>query len=320
MPGIDCRDPVVVHRDGAGIDTDLTEVFLTGTYTTLDTAGTLYVCPRTWYARLLVRAPMVVVGLGDDPASTVLSGGESGTILDVAGPDGAVDVQNLTLDRGAGLDVDHNSGGGGVYCEAYGAVSTTDVVFSNNFANDGAGLYVEGCEVSLLRTTFVDNVSEDDGGAFTLWYSHATLDSVLFQGNGGLDGGAAALFYATAALHDVEFVENTSSHFAGALWAYETTLTMAGGEFRGNTNTGAEGGGLLVDGELSLEGVAFSGNTAQRGGGLFVYYQAVVSGTGLSFDDNVPDDIYGADYSEAGGVSYEGGSSLDCAANVCVVE
>lgn len=320
VPGIDCADPVVVFRSAEGVDTPLTDALLQGTYTTLDAPGTLYACPRTWFARLLVRAPVQVVGLGAEPGDTVLCGGESGTILDVLGPDGTLEVVNLTLDRGAGLDVDHNSGGGGIYCEGYGSVTTDEVVFSNNFANDGAGLYVEDCEVSLARTRFVDNTSEDDGGAFTLWYSHATLDEVSFEGNVGLDGGAAALFYATAELRDVSFADNRATHFAGALWAYETTLAASGGSFTGNQNTGAEGGGLLVDGAATLDGVRFADNTASRGGGLYVYYQAVVAGSGLSFEGNTPDDIFGADYSEAGGVSYQGGSTVNCADNVCVVE
>ena len=61
---------------------------------------------------------------------TILSGGESGTIVEVDGV--TTDLRNVTLDRGAGLDVDHNSGGGGVYCEGEGAVYADTVVFSNS--------------------------------------------------------------------------------------------------------------------------------------------------------------------------------------------
>ena len=45
-----------------------------------------------WFSRVLVRADVEIVGLGELPKETVLSGGESGTIIDIAGPDVTVSV------------------------------------------------------------------------------------------------------------------------------------------------------------------------------------------------------------------------------------
>lgn len=317
-----CAETSVTFEGSDGSTQDLTDSLLAGTYTTLDAPGTLWVCPGTWFARLLVRANVEVVGLGDSPDQTVLSGGESGTILDVAGPDVTLGVSNLTLDRGAGLNVEHNSGGGGIYCAGYGAVNVDRVAFTNNFANDGAGLYTEDCTVVVTDSTFTDNLSEDDGGAVTLWWSDLTMQGVEFADNIGLDGGGMTMFYSTAALTDVTFRANSSTNYGGGLWLYNGTLGLTDVVFEDNVNASGDGGGLQAYGTVTMERTTFSGNSAGRGGGVFVYYDSVLNGTDCSFDGNTPQDIYAANYTEAGGESYTGGAGVDvaCAANVCTVE
>lgn len=317
-----CDATTVTFEGDDGAVTDLSGPLLSGDYVTLDAPGRLLVCPGTWFARLLIRADVEILGLGATPDQTVLSAGEVGTILDVAGAEVHLSVKNLTLDRGAGLDEAHNSGGGGLYCADYAAVAVSDVVFSRNFANDGSGLYAEDCEVSLADVELVDNLSEDDGGALTLWFSSATIARTVFRDNTGLDGGAMAMFYSTATLSDVEFQDNTSGMYAGALWLYKGTLSLTDTAFTGNVNTGLNGGGLLAYGEATLERVRFDDNSATHGGGLFVYYESVVSGADCDFGENSPEDVYAGDYSAEGGVSYElgAGASFACADNVCVAQ
>lgn len=314
-----CPESTVTFEGLDGSVQDLSDALLTGEYVTLDSPGRLLVCPGTWFARLLLRADVEIEGLGASPEETVLSAGEVGTILDVSGPKVNVGVHNLTLDRGAGLNEEHNSGGGGLYCASFGVVTVSDVIFSNNFANDGAGLYTEDCEVDLSGVRFVDNLSEDDGGALTVWFSTLTMSDATFQDNVGLDGGAMAAFYSDVTISDATFQDNTSSMYAGGLWLYNSTLTMSDTTFSGNQNGGGDGGGLYAYGTTTLERVVFEGNSAVRGGGLFVYYESDVSGTDCDFDGNDPQDIFAADYSEAGGQSYEAsaGYSFACAENVC---
>ena len=315
-----CADPVVTFTTEDGTETDLTQAFLIGEYRTLAVPGTLSVCPGTWFSRFLVRADVSIVGLGNKPGKTVLSGGESGTILDIAGPDVHVSVENVTFDRGAGLDVEHNSGGGGIYCDQEGALTITDAKFTNNTANDGAALYARDCVVDVSSAKFSDNVSEDDGGAVTLWYSTATFDDVTLEGNDALDGGAMAMFFSDLTATNTTFDDNTASIFAGGIWAYESNIDLSDVTISNAVNDGTDhGGGLLVQGSATLENVTFQANSAPLGGGLYVYYDAVVQGTNCSFLDNAPDDIYAADYTAEGGVSYTAGSgySFTCQDNAC---
>jgi hypothetical protein len=331
----DCTTPVASFHGADGSVTDLTGAFGAGTFTTLDEPGNLWVCPGTWFTRVILRADIHVIGLGDEPADTILSGGESGTILDVGGPH-TYTVENLTLDRGAGLDKSHNSGGGGIFCcgdgtackiktgKTRGTVVVDDVVFTNNTGNDGAAFYGLECDFDVRNSFVADNHSDDDGGAVSLWFSTVTLDSVTFERNDGLDGGVMAMFYSSATISNSTFSNNTAGNYSAGIWAaYNSTLEISDTLFENNVNeaiyTSAYGGAIIAFETARLERVRFVDNSAPKGGGVFVYYDAVVNGIECDFSGNEPDDIWAADYSDEGGVSYTAGMdySFACADNVC---
>ncbi len=318
-----CPTPTVIFEGTDGATHDLTGSFLSGDYVTLAVPGTLRVCPGTWYSRVLVRADVTVLGLGAAPEDSVLSGGLSGTILDVSGPAVTLTVSNVTFDRGAGLDVEHNSGGGGIYCEQDGGVIVSDAIFSANEANDGPGMYTNDCTVDVTNATFRDNISEDDGGAVTLWDSTASFDQVQIHDNVSLDGGAMAIFNSDVTASSLSIVDNTASGFSGGIWLYNSDLTITDGVFSGNQDdAGVYAGGILVYGTATLERVSFTDNSAPLGGGIFVYYEGIVQGTDCDFSGNSPEDIFASDGTQEGGLSYEAGSgcSFTCQDNACALD
>lgn len=320
-PSSACPEDVVTFVGSDGSNKDVTDFFTSGDYLTLAVPGTLEVCPGTWFARVLLRADVDVVGLGDKPKDTILSGGESGTIIDIAGPDITVNVSNLRLDRGAGLDVEHNSGGGGIYCEQEATLTVTDVIFTDNFANDGSAIYTRDCVVDITATVMKDNVSEDDGGAATFWSSTVTMDDVRIENNVALDGGAMAMFNSDFTGSNMNIEGNTGTHFGGGIWAYDSDFSLTDSTIVSNELVGSDyGGGLLMYGTGYLEDVAFTGNVAPKGAGIFVYYEADLEVVSCDFADNDPDDIYVADYSSAGGYAMtDVGSdfSMTCADSEC---
>lgn len=321
-----CAEAKVTFKGEGGSSQDLTEFFTSGQYFTLAQPGTVEVCPGEWFARVLIRADVDVVGLGTDRSETTLSGGEQGTILDISGPDVTVNVSNLTLDRGAGFDPDHNSGGGGLYCAQQGVVNIDNVTFTRHFANDGSALYARDCTLSVSDSLFSNNVSEDDGGAVTLWTSTGSFTDVEISGNTSLDGGGVALFNSTLTGTRLTVADNVATSFAAGMWVYESTVALTDSSFTGNSNSGAAyGGGLLVYGSADLTRVRFAGNTSPLGGGLFVYVNATVTGNDCSFESNTPQDIFAHNSSGndgKGGTSYTGSSSTNfsCASNACVLE
>jgi len=331
----DCATPVASFHGADGSVTDLTGAFGAGTFTTLDQPGNLWVCPGTWFTRVILRADIHVIGLGAGPADTILSAGEVGTILDIGGPH-AYSVENVTLDRGAGFDVSHNSGGGGIFCcgdgtecqipsfKSRSTVVVDDVVFTNNTGDDGAAFYSLECDFDVKDSRIADNQSDDDGGAVNLRYSTATIDAVTFEGNDGLDGGVMAMFYSSATITNSTFSNNTGGNYSAGIWAStDTSLDISDTVFENNVNearyVSAYGGAIIAQETATLDHVSFIDNSAPMGGGLFVYWDAVVDGIDCDFSGNSPDDIWAADYSAAGGVSYTAGTgySFSCAANAC---
>ena len=331
----DCATPVASFHGADGSITDLTGAFGTGTFTTIDEPGNLWVCPGIWFTRVILRADIHVIGLGADPSDTVLSAGEVGTILDIGGPH-SYTVENVTLDRGAGFDVSHNSGGGGIFCcgdgttclgptsKSRSTVVVDDVVFTNNTGDDGAAFYSLECDFDVKNSLIADNHSDDDGGAVNLKYSTAAFDSVTFDHNDGLDGGVMAMFYSSATIAHSTFSNNTGGNYSAGIWAtYDTTLVISDTVFENNVNEAryesAYGGAIVAYETATLERVSFIDNTAPKGGGLFVYWDAVVNGIDCDFSGNSPDDIWAADSSDKGGVSHTAGLdySFACAKNVC---
>jgi len=313
-----CEEAHATFTSASGGTEDLTQVMTDGTYYTFTEDGTLEVCPGTWFTHLVAHANVTVKGLDATPDTTILSGGELGTIIEVSGPY-TLRVENVTLNRGAGLDVEHNSGGGGIYCEGEGRVEVEGAVFSQNFANDGAGLYAQYCAVDVQNSLFHDNLVDDDGGALTLWFSTGLLYNVIFDNNTGLDGGAMAVFQSDLEVYNTTYSNNTSDNFAGALWVHESSATIVDSVFDANTNLDTQGGAMLLNGSISLNRVEVTGNSAPRGGGVFVYWESDVLGTSVLFRDNSPEDIFVADYSTAGGESIWGNEdySFFCEENAC---
>jgi predicted outer membrane repeat protein len=315
-----CPSPSVTFEGDDGASYDLTDSFLSGEYVTLALPGELRVCPGTWFSRVLIRADVSVVGLGASPGDTVLSGGLAGTILDVLGPDVTLNVHNVSLERGAGLDVEHNSGGGGIYCEQDGSVVVSDAIFEANEANDGPAIYTQECQLAVSDSTFRNNISEDDGGAVTLWDSTASFERVAVHDNQALDGGGMAVFNSQVTATELSLTDNRATGFSGGIWLYDSELIMSDGAFTGNqAPEGTYGGGLLVYGSATLERVSFSGNSAPLGGGIYVYYQGVVQGTDCDFADNSPQDIFASDGTTEGGQAYDAGTgtSFTCQDNAC---
>ncbi len=313
-----CATPGVYFELLDGTIEDYSAQLTSGEYLTINRPGTLMVCPGTWYARMLIEAEVDIVGMGDTREETVLSGGLSGTIIDISVPVTAT-VSNLTLDRGIGLDVDHNSGGGGIYCENNATVIVDDVLFTNSEGNDGAGMYGWECDGVVSNSLFTDNVVEDDGGAISWWYNTLELHDVDIIGNIARDGGAMTLFNATFTASNLNVSDNAATYFAGGIWVYDSDITVTDSVFSGNTNEGFNGGGMLVYGSAELDNIRFDDNEAPFGGGLYVYFDAEITATAVSFSGNTVDDIWVAGYNDDGGVSMAGSEdmSFTCAENTC---
>lgn len=294
---------------------DLTEALSTGTAVALEEDGTLHLCRGLWFGFLAIRARVVIEGEGAE--STVLSGGETATILQVSGEGNRLEVRDLSLDRGAAPAEDGNSGSGGALrCLEGSEVLIERAVISNNTGYDGAGVFGrDGCDVEVHETDFLNNRSLDDGGAFRVNRGRATLVDTRFIGNAAKDGGGLIFHESEVLVEGCHFEDNFSTDSqGGAILQYFGPLTVRDTTFVANHSL-VWGGALSLFGDTVLEGVRFEGNASGEGGAVMLYTDhGTLSCVDCEFLGNSPDDVR---LYEGPGYAFEPGGSFFCDATGC---
>jgi len=117
--------------------------------------------PGVYHESLAVGSGISIVGAGATPEETVLNGGYLRKVLSVVGVTDPVLIENLTIQDG--------------------------------FAGYGAGISVDGGDLTLDRVHLVGNTAAGEGGALLARNSRLTLRNCLFYANYALGGGGGAL-------------------------------------------------------------------------------------------------------------------------------
>jgi hypothetical protein len=289
---------------------DVSGELLSGDALVLDRDGVLEVCPGTWFVQLHVTAQVQVLGF----EGTVLSGGESQTVITVVG--GALDLRHVRIERGAARGAGNAAAGGAISCSDGGHVTVTDSVLADNAAYDGGALFGKGgCHFDLIDTELMDNVADDDGGAFRLESASATLQGVTVSGSQAKDGGAAILVESALVVRDSVFRDNEATDTqGGAILAYDGSIELVDSVFSDN-RANEYGGALSLFGDATLSGVQVSGNRSGRGGGVSLYVErGALSCADCAFSDNDPDDVL---LQPGVGYDLEGQGDFVCDAEGC---
>ena len=174
---------------------------------------------------------------------------------------------------------DANSLGGGYHEQ--GASTFNDVVFTNNEATYGGGMYLHRMTKSTLTDiNYTGNTAQYGGGLFVDAGSSSTisLSNLTFTENhASIDGGGMFNAQACIDLNDTTFTKNTADGNGGGLMSGDLDITeffpkfkvtLTGVSFDQNS-AGANGGGFFaIGGYTSVYSSSFTDNTAGgRGGG-----------------------------------------------------
>ncbi len=155
-------------------------------------------------------------------------------------------------------------------------LTVSDSTFERNQCTgfcSGAGLFAQGA-LTLSNTIVQSNTSAYNGGGAG-GVTRVLVTGGLFQnntsGNSGFGGGGLVAF-GPADISGTQFISNSAYTYGGALFAWVTT-TLTNTIFLSNSAvyTDARGGAAFVDdGFLSIAGGEFGGNTSgNRGGALY---------------------------------------------------
>lgn len=226
---------------------------------------------------------------GITPTSADIVGDNTRNIVTVATDATAATVlDGVTLTGGQASTFDSNlrgcpaSCGGGLLIRN-SAPTIADVRFIGNQASTtGGGLYVGFASPTLRDLYFAGNRGAQGGGMY-IRDSALTMTNVTFEANDARDrvqqgdgGGLYIAFESDVTINGGQFLNNQVALRGGGIYALNSTLAVTNVQFTGNTQqtgstarTGRGGGGMIaVDVALTLTNVSFAGNSAEFGSGL----------------------------------------------------
>ena len=208
------------------------------------------------------------------------------------------------------LDFSPESRGGGMY-SYLGSPTVRNVIFTDNFAALGGGMYNGGdfgfpetaTYPVLTNVTFQNNSAIEGGGLFNESYVHANLTNVTFNGNtvtragGGMEDRLGYL-----SLTNVVFKNNTAGLAAGGMQIFSLQASLTNVTLQGNSATRYGGGMVISDSDpnlaSTLTNVTLSGNSAEFGGGIWIHESDPLL-TNVTFQDNSASTSGGGVYSES---------------------
>jgi len=236
---------------------------------------------------------------------TITGGSMSGNRAAVVG--GALALSSgrpSTLSNVAITNNETAQGGGAVFLGGSGNLTITGGSISQNRATTGGagGIFTDNSTLVLQNVNMTGNTAAQSGGAVLgLTGGSVTLRNVVAEENRGFNGGAFGFSGPiTIVIEGGRVQRNQATGVGGGLWkAGQTALTVTGTEFientaatqggglqlvapgapatlrgllvRGNTATGASGGGVTAGVNTTIENSTFVGNSAPAaiGGGVF---------------------------------------------------
>jgi predicted outer membrane repeat protein len=124
-------------------------------------------------------------------------------------------LDGFTIMAGNANGLTPNDQGGGMY-NSSGYLTLTNLIFSNNSAFHGGGIYNAG-SLSLVNVTFNGNSATYGGGIYN-WNGSLNLRNVTFTGNAAIEGGGVHNNDTDATFTNVTFSGNTASTTGGAMY------------------------------------------------------------------------------------------------------
>jgi predicted outer membrane repeat protein len=198
--------------------------------------------------------------------STLSGGGASKGGGIFANPGATLTITDSSL-------TDNNANfGGAIYNK--GTLTITGSNLAGNFAQNGGGIRNESQAILIIDNSTLSGNSADEGGAIdTIANASLNVNGSTFTLNTARLGGAIITTFGTVDVVNTTFSDNSARNGSGgAIYAEsDSTLTIAGSTFSGNTTRGS-GGAIHQDlGTLFIVNSTFSTNSALIGGAIHLY-------------------------------------------------
>ena len=157
-------------------------------------------------------------------------------------------------------------------------VTVTGSYFYQNEAGSGAAINLDGTNLTVSKSTFIDNsAGASGGGAFEFYHNETvTITGSRFVGN--TSEGSGGVIRQNGVVDSLRLVSNTFTQNAtegsgGVIYAGHTeSLTIESNQFQRNTALDQGGAIRVQDGTsgTSITRNTFTGNSAEQGGALSI--------------------------------------------------
>jgi hypothetical protein len=188
--------------------------------------------------------------------------------------------------------------GGGLFVYGVGSsLSLSDVEFISNSAVYGGGVMIDSSvSASQANVVYTANSAYYHGGAFYGGYLNTVVSSgITYTGNSAPYGWGGSVFCGYCSYDAADEVHaGNSGQYGGALAFYNSTVTLARGQYDGNTAS-ADAGATHLYGSTGTEAEAvYTGNvtTGGNGGAVHANYGSFIF-TNPTFDGNHADALDG---------------------------
>jgi len=236
---------------------------------------------------ILIGFNATINGLG--AASLTIEAAENSRIFNVA-VGTTTSMSGLTLTGGYTVER-----GGAI--RSYGNLTLENMIFTANVSvMDGGAIRQDYGSLTLVNVDFDHNTANYGGGVY-VFFGTLSVEGGTFQENSTAYGAAVYLREAVSAIiNGVDFLDNTVSFDGGAIYQYQGSMTISGGEFSGND---ARNGGAIYVSNTTIPNVItgdaqFSDNTAVSQGGAIYLANGTLNINVATFEGNAARERGGA--------------------------
>ena len=196
-----------------------------------------------------------------------------------------------------------NSFGGAIYTPYDSSklfkVTINNCTFINNYAEYGGAIFMDGGQLDIENSQFINNTAYSFGGAIACEYNtRLSINRTKFINSKSINDAGGAIY-----LKSVDFNSNrleiidSQSTFGGAITALNSNITLS--KFYAYNNTAKYDGGAIYQlyGKCFIQQSDFINNTANNGAGIFLDNLTSILVAGNTFENNTALMCGGAIYS-----------------------
>ncbi|MCW5890225.1 MAG: CSLREA domain-containing protein [bacterium] len=231
-----------------------------------------------------VRDTIEIEGAGRD--ATIIDGGSADRVFHVHARAGFT-LSGVTVRNGLA------DAGGGIRHEGEAPLVVRAAGFDANTATQGAAIFHGDGALTVTDVVFSDNVATNVGGGIAKFAGSQEVSGCAFRGNVGLGAGGAIYHAGTGSIAVAGSTFRDHYGNAGGCLFVQTdggALTLTGSRFeRCFASAGAPGGGVYfasTSGGLTVADSAFTDGVAVVGAGVFADTAAGITVTGSTFAGN----------------------------------